>query len=152
MKKIIVPLMVLLVMVVAFYAGQWLQNVSQAPQVLTVERIQAGSCDPSIKPCKIKVGQQKAELFFQQAPSPLKPFKAVVETDIKGLEQVGLRFYMQGMDMGYNTFELEQASQGRWQKDVILPVCSSGSKNWRVELQLLFKDRLLISDLGFKQI
>lgn len=152
MKNIIIFFLVLVLMVTVYFGGQWLQQyTSQASQKITVERILAGHCDPSENSCMISVKQQKAVLSFHQVSSALEPFMVVVETDIPDIEQLGLRFYMQEMDMGYNTFEMEKVSEGHWEKEVILPVCSSGSENWRVELQILQGDHLFISDLGFKQ-
>lgn len=135
----------------AFLGGKWLQK-KQSSEVIQVERIQSSDiCDPTLKACRIVVDSHFVSLKFLQQASALKAFPVLVTTDIKNLQQVGLRFYMRGMSMGYNTFELQKMDAGQWQSDIILPVCSTGSKDWHVELQLLFENRLVISDFYFKQ-
>jgi len=152
MKNIIIAVVsIVFIFSITFFGGQWLQK-KQSPEVLNVERIQAHkNCDPTQHPCEINVTSHSVFINFLSEPSALKPFSVLVQTEIENLQQVGLRFYMQGMSMGYNTFELRKVKNTQWQSDIVLPVCSTGSKDWHVELQLLFDKRLVISDFYFKQ-
>jgi len=143
--------MIVVLFMATFWVGKWLRT-QQSSDVIQVERIQTPTvCDPSHKACEIKVASHIVSLEFLQPVSALKKFPVLVKADVNHLQQVGLRFYMQGMNMGYNTFELQQGTSGQWTGEIILPVCSTGSKDWHVELQLLFEDRLVISDFYFKQ-
>ncbi len=151
MKVINTILLIAVLLLASFMGTKWLQK-KQTSDVIQVERVQAlQDCDPSLRACDINVSNHKVTLSFLQTASALKPFPVLILADIPGLQQAGLRFYMQGMDMGFNTFEMLQVEEGKWQADVILPVCSTGSKNWHVELQLLFENHLVISDFYFKQ-
>jgi len=153
MKNSLISFVIIVVLfAAAFLGGKWLQK-KQSSEVIQVERIQPYTvCDPSLKACKFKLDSHSVSFEFLQQASALKPFSVAVKTDINNLQQVGLRFYMQGMSMGYNTFELQPIDGGQWKADIVLPVCSTGSKDWHVELQLLFdNNRLLISDFYFKQ-
>ena len=48
----------------------------------------------------------------------------------------GVEFAMAGMDMGSARFPLRDQGHGRWQADIMLPVCVTGRQDWLLLLDL----------------
>lgn len=101
------------------------------------------ACDPAAATgCPLNLAGQTALLRFTPQPEALRPFQAelVVNEPIAGAL---LDFDMAGMEMGVNEVELQPAAarqkpaQGqRWLGKVVLPVCSSGRRDWLARLEI----------------
>jgi len=91
-------------------------------------------------------------LQFQSSPSALKAFGA--EITIKQLatqpDEVKLSFVMQGMEMGVQAFALQyKNTSGKWEGEVILPICTSGRSDWQVIVEITQGDRIYSSTHQF---
>lgn len=97
------------------------------------------NCEPAIHSCAADLGDGQLLLRFDRPPEPLEPF--VAELQLLGewpepRPSVVLSFQMQGMDMGLNRFALEPTADGHWRGEVTLPVCSSGRRDWLVDVSV----------------
>lgn len=78
-------------------------------------------------------------LALPDAIKPLSPFPVQVHIAGKraaSVEKVAVSFTMQGMNMGFNRFELRRQTVEAWQGEALLPVCSMGRRDWRVTVEI----------------
>jgi hypothetical protein len=123
--------------------------LGQSPS--TEQVIGPRDCNPAMRPCAVDLGDGQLLLRFDRPPRPLKPF--VVELQLLGEwselpPPVVLSFQMQGMEMGLNRFALEQMADRRWRGEVTLPVCSSGRRDWLVDV-IIEGERPQVVQFGF---
>jgi hypothetical protein len=144
------PLLLIPVLfVLAYLAGQWLiQPENQTFSEMRSMRFEP--CDPVVGPCSGFIAELPVTLSFAERPSALRPFKVLLETNLP-ISSVELDFTMQGMDMGINRFGMQQQSDGRWQGEMILPVCSLGRNDWTVELRVVYENALWTAHYNFEQ-
>jgi hypothetical protein len=102
--------------------------------VLTVD----SDCDPALTVCRVQHGDLALTLRLQDEFRALQPFW--VQVNLAGskaaIDKVAVRFAMVDMDMGVNRFILERQDDGIWKGQAMLPVCSSGRRDWRVTVEL----------------
>ena len=158
-QRIFNPRIVLLLLIVGFiflylqikdgkYSNQDYQTYNQY-QLMT-----QGDCDLVEAGCQSYGDDINVLLTFQSSPSALKPFVAtlVIESpkDMQSSD-VKLSFEMQGMDMGEQSFKLDFAqSTGRWEGEVILPICTSGRSDWLVISEITQGDSIYTSNHSFR--
>jgi len=110
-------------------------------------------CDVTRQPCSARSKQIEVALQFHEQPSGLKAFP--VSISVKGLKQpqaakMLLQFSMSGMDMGQLRQVLKwDESAKRWHGQVILPICSTGRRDWKVELELISDKRIYLAKFAF---
>lgn len=97
------------------------------------------NCEPATRPCAAVLGDTQLLLRFDRPPEPLEPF--IAELQLMGEwpappASLVLSFQMRGMDMGLNRFALEPTADRRWRGEVLLPVCSTGRRDWLVDASL----------------
>ena len=105
----------------------WWQNsrgAEAAAQPVAACRVEAGGC-PFLGSARFRlegVGDGKA------------PFAIRAEGVPDNIGSVSASFRMDGMDMGFNRFDLVRNGRGRWQLDnARLPFCVAGRHGWIVE-------------------
>ncbi len=91
-------------------------------------------CADPVGGCRVRFGDQVAQVRFLSNPVPLQPFELTVQAS--GAERMAANFAMQGMDMGPNRYVLERSADGLWHGKIILPVCVSGTSSWIMTLEL----------------
>ena len=126
MKRLIVPVLIILALAMLAIWGAW----QKAPR----QTAQAIACDDPVAGCAFMRDGVPASLRFSAQPEALRPF--VLSIDAPGLRKVSVSFRMAGMDMGFNRYELKFASEGRWAAAVTLPVCTASRVDWIAELDL----------------
>jgi hypothetical protein len=104
---------------------------NQAPDVTRVTQV---PCKTLATGCTAHVGGREIRFGMIGAAKPLAPFQIWVKAD--GLRKAEARFTMEGMDMGFNLYTLRADQQGVFRANVTLPVCVSGSREWRMLLEL----------------
>jgi len=110
-------------------------------------------CDVARQPCTARLDKVAIVLTFSEQPSGLKVFP--VQVSIKGLKQpqtakLSLTFSMKGMDMGQVRQLLKWNKEKQyWQGQSILPICSTGRRDWRVSLELMSDKTIYLADFSF---
>lgn len=85
--------------------------------------------------CDLNLGDHRSvHIAFNTRPSALTPFQLWVT--VIGAHSVTAKFAMSDMDMGDNTYHLENGPPQHWQTQVILPACMSGGHDWLLILHI----------------
>jgi len=115
----------------------WLQSRFDSPSDI-VELSGDPACDPAVKPCTARTSALTLTLQLMGEVRPLTPFTVRVElagTAAATIEQARARFTMVGMNMGRNRFKLDFQADGVWQGQAMLPLCSTGRRDWQVSAE-----------------
>lgn len=138
----------ILVLGLSFAVGKWL---SSEKNISSIDEISSTStCDPTKEYCEIEYKKILFILGFKGTPSGLVPFEVSVKSDTIQPESIELSFDMQGMDMGYNVYNLKR-NETDWSAKVILPVCSLARNDWLMNVKLVFKGESLLTQFRFTQ-
>jgi hypothetical protein len=90
------------------------------------------ACPDPLVGCRLDIGQRAVTARFSEWPQALHP--VVLEVDAAGAAVVKADFSMVGMDMLPNRYELVRTADGLWRASVVLPVCVSGRRDWKLAL------------------
>jgi len=125
---------VLLSLLLSYLAGSWLQYRPPAIRTNLVD----SDCDLLASACEVKQQGKHYRVEFSQTPSALTPFQVrlkVLQPADWQPQAVSVSFSMPGMDMGFNTHQLQRVD-GVWQAQVVLPVCSLSRNDWHLSVVL----------------
>jgi hypothetical protein len=133
---------ILVILVAALLLGLWLgfsQGLREevlGPQSSAPLAMGPRDCAPAREACIARLDEMPVELRFDRSPRPLEPFVSVVRLggEDARARSIVLSFQMQGMDMGLNRFALERQAAGHWRGEVTLPLCSTGRRDWLVDV------------------
>jgi hypothetical protein len=131
MKKII---MVLGLLGAAALAALLWQQYSQ---LATAEKRQTPTiaivCPDIAKSC----GNAQFSVRFKNPPQVMKPLHLeLVFLDGLSIQNVHAGFAMQGMEMGFNRYQLIKTADAKWVAEVTLPVCVQGRSDWEMTLMI----------------
>ncbi len=126
MKKLAVPLLIILALAALALWGAWQKAPKQAAQTIV--------CADPVAGCVFTHNGSPVSLGFSAQPQALKPF--VLSIAAPELHEAAVSFRMAGMDMGFNRYELKPEAEGRWAAAVTLPVCTASRVDWIAELEL----------------
>lgn len=131
--------LVLLSLLLSYLAGSWLADsgLQHKPQALQTNIIHS-SCDLLTSACEVEQQGIHYRIEFSQTPSALTPFQvklSVLQPTDWQPRAVSVSFTMPGMDMGFNTHQLQQVDN-IWQAQVVLPVCSLSRNDWHLSVVL----------------
>lgn len=117
------------------HRAAWLEDDAVHPVVLTAE----SNCDPALEICTVEHNKLTVALRLEGEVKPLVPFS--IRLWLRGLsgadvDGVSVRFAMVGMDMGINSFELQRRAINVWQGQALLPLCSRGRRDWRIQVEM----------------
>lgn len=84
--------------------------------------------------CTVQVDGRAIAVRVSGELRVLKPFQLTVQAP--GARKVRVRFAMAGMDMGFNLYTLQAGADGLFQARIVLPVCVSGRRDWRMMLEI----------------
>ncbi len=93
------------------------------------------------------------DVFFKIIGNPgtLKAFPVELNIDSRSgqnIQKVFISFTMKNMSMGKQQFKLSQDKKtSKWTGKVILPICSTGRKDWHIRVDIL--DASIIYVAGF---
>jgi hypothetical protein len=124
MKRVGVPLLLVAALIAIAVAGYWLKRPAEA---------QAVACPDPLAGCSFSHRGTSAAVHFSVKPAPLAPFELRVRTP--GATRVSAEFQMNGMEMGFNRYDLHP-SDGVFVSKVTLPVCVSGRRDWTLYLDI----------------
>lgn len=125
MKRIMVPLLLVVVLVAIAVAGYWLKRPAEAVAV---------SCPDPLTGCTFTHQGETTNVRFSLQPTPLEAFELTVMAP--RATRISAEFQMVGMDMGFNRYDLKPAAGGAFASKVTLPVCISGRHDWVLYLDL----------------
>jgi hypothetical protein len=125
MKRVAVPLLLVIVLVAIAVAGWWLKRPAEAIAI---------SCADPVAGCTFSHHDATARLRFSMQPTPMESFELHVAAS--GATGISAEFQMVGMDMGFNRYDLRPTPEGAFTAKVTLPVCVSGRHDWVLYLDL----------------
>ena len=125
MKRIGVPLLLVVALVAIAVAGWWLKRPAEAVAV---------PCADPLAGCAFSHRDATVTVLFSTQPVPLEAFELTVSAP--NAVKISAEFQMVGMDMGFNRYDLHPGSSGVFVSKVTLPVCISGRRDWMLTLDL----------------
>jgi hypothetical protein len=125
MKRIVLPLVLVVVLLGVAVAGWWLKRPADAVAV---------ACADPLAGCAFVHRGIPASVRFSAQPAPMEAFG--VRVSAPGATRVSAEFQMAGMDMGFNRYDLKPAGTDTFAAQVTLPVCVSGRRDWRLYLDV----------------
>jgi len=125
MKRVAVPLLLVIALVAIAVAGWWLKRPAEAVAV---------ACADPLAGCAFSHGGATVSARFSKPPAPLEAFELSVSAP--GASRISAEFQMVGMDMGFNRYDLRPAGNGAFASNVTLPVCVSGRRDWMLILDI----------------
>lgn len=121
----IAPLLVIAGLVGIALAGVWFKHPPDARPVACVDPV-AG--------CSFEHDGARVQVHFSGQPAPLDAF----QLDVRPVtaDRISAEFQMQGMEMGFNRYDLSPTPSGAFTAQVTLPVCVSGRHDWTLFLTI----------------
>ena len=126
LKRQAVPLLVLAGLVTLAVLG--VLNTQRAPIRMTID------CPDPVAGCAFDHPGRAPQVRFSMRPEPLKPFDLWVSNTTSPGASVSFR--MDGMDMGFNRYDMKPDGNMQWRARVTLPVCTTSRADWVAELSL----------------
>ena len=125
MKRVLLPLLLVVVLAAIAVAGYWLSRPAAS---------QAVACADPLAGCRFSHRGTTVMLRFSVHPKPLEAFELRVSAP--GAARMSAEFQMNGMEMGFNRYDLRPAGNGMFASKVTLPVCVSGRRDWTLYLDI----------------
>lgn len=123
--RVLLPLLLVVVLAAIAVTGYWLNRPAAS---------QAVACADPLAGCRFSHHGATVTVRFSAPPAPLKAFELGVSAP--GATRVNAEFQMNGMEMGFNRYDLHRAGNGVFAADVTLPVCVSGRRDWTLYLDI----------------
>ncbi len=114
--------------------NHWFQHNPPQAIILNADR----ACNPVGKLCTVSDAGLTITLRLGDSIQPLTAFPVQVNLSGEGattVKKVTVYFTMLNMNMGFNRFDLSQQADKTWQGKALLPVCSTGRRDWRVTVE-----------------
>jgi len=93
-------------------------------------------------PCKILFDNGRYLVSSEGEIKPLKKFVIKIVSSTTELMRAQAIFRMRDMDMGKHIYSFNKTVTGAWFAEVIIPVCTTGRRDWEIELQLETKFKI----------
>ncbi len=127
MKQILFVAIVISCLVAGFLVARYMPDIQAINALPEVEKFSA------VKDCDLSEGScAHAGFRLEILDRPVVPLKqlttrlTVTDTISKPL----LNLEMIGMDMGVNRFSFTETTTGVWEAKIMIPVCSTGRRDW----------------------
>ena len=125
MRRVLLPLLLVVALAAIAVAGYWLNRPAASSAV---------ACADPLAGCSFSHHDTTVKVRFSARPTPLKAFDLNVSAP--GATRVSAEFQMNGMEMGFNRYDLRPAGNGTFASNVTLPVCVSGRRDWTLYLDI----------------
>jgi len=146
-KALSVTVFLFIVLFGSWIAGKWIKGNEGSGEV--VSRF-LSSCDLLKSECEFKQLDNSFTVQFMSRPSPLVPFVVQLKANAQQPDAVKISFEMDGMEMGYAVYQMRyEPLTMLWQVKVILPVCSTGRVDWRLNVHLKSAGEWRINEFRF---
>jgi len=93
-------------------------------------------CRLDLKDCVIPLAETTIRISADKNIKPLEAFSIELTEHSSVIQSVFLDLSMLEMDMGKNQFVFSKTSQKQWKSTVVIPVCTTGRRDWMVELYI----------------
>ena len=131
MKKIIILLSLLGGAILA--ALLWRQYSQVAITENSQTKPTAIVCPDIVQSC----GNAQFSVRFKESPQVMKPLHLeLLFLDGQTIQNIHAGFAMQGMEMGFNRYQLIKTAENKWVAEVTLPVCVQGRSDWEMTLMV----------------
>jgi hypothetical protein len=124
-RRVLLPLLMVIALAAIAVAGYWLNRPAEA---------QAVACADPLTGCSFSHRGAPVSVHFSAYPKPLEAFE--IRVSAPGATRVSAEFQMNGMEMGFNRYDLHPAGNGSFVSSVTLPVCVSGRRDWTLYLEI----------------
>lgn len=123
--RVLPPLLLVIALAAIAVAGYWFNRPADAEAI---------ACADPLAGCSFSHRGTTVKVHFSAYPKPLEPFEFSVKAP--GATRVHAEFQMNGMEMGFNRYDLHPAGNGTFVSSVTLPVCVSGRRDWTLYLEI----------------
>jgi len=135
----------------------FMQSRSQNDVAISYEKISLitnTNCNIIKTICKGYAEELSIGLKFGDMPSGLKafPITVTIANDTKkNIKTVLVNFTMKNMSMGNHYRTLKKNNEtGEWEGQVILPICSTGRRDWRVTIDVVSESVIFSAEYEFE--
>ncbi|MDO9220017.1 MAG: hypothetical protein Q7T90_03230 [Thiobacillus sp.] len=125
MKRVLLPLLLVVALVAVAVAGYWLKRPAEAIAV---------SCVDPLAGCAFIHRSAPARVRFLAQPVALEAFDLSVTA--VNAQKIHAELQMVGMDMGFNRYALRRGEPGEFAARITLPICVSGRRDWMLYLDI----------------
>ena len=125
MKRVAVPLLLIVALLAVAVAGYWLKRPAEA---------QAVACADPLAGCAFSHRGTPVKVIFLTPPTPLEAFD--LSLSAPGASRISAEFQMNGMEMGFNRYDLRTSGNAVFTAKITLPVCVSGRHDWTMYLDV----------------
>jgi len=125
MKRLLLPLLLVVTLVAIAVAGYWFKRPAEAYAV---------QCADLLAGCDFTHRGSAARVRFSMQPVALQAFGLSVA--VANTKKVSAEFQMVGMDMGFNRYDLRPAGPSEFAARITLPICVSGRGDWMLYLDI----------------
>lgn len=125
MKRVAVPLLLIVALLAVAVAGYWLKRPAEA---------QAIACADPLAGCAFSHRGTPVKVIFLTPPTPLEAFD--LSLSAPGASRISAEFQMNGMEMGFNRYDLRTSGNAVFTAKITLPVCVSGRHDWTMYLDV----------------
>ena len=139
MKKDYIQIIIFIVLIALIIYGQIIFNKTSSPddELIVVD----ANCHLNLKECVFSKDDMILTVSTEGKIQTLKPFVIKIKDQSSRIEQALVDLSMVDMDMGKNQFVFEKLNSTEWQASVVIPVCTTGRRDWQVDLRIKTSDK-----------
>lgn len=137
MSRTPISKVVVLALILLVGAAIWWHQEKEAPQIPV--HLQKVRCIPERSNCNATIDGGQLQWRIDAPIQYLKAFpnriylKNIADKDVR---QISIDYVMIGMEMAANRSVFKRISSGVWQTESVIPICSSGRKDWVAVVRL----------------
>ncbi|MDH5516699.1 MAG: hypothetical protein OEY36_02625 [Gammaproteobacteria bacterium] len=94
------------------------------------------ACRLTTEDCPLQYDTAAYTVSISDDVKALRPFFISITDPAQKITKAVLNLKMREMDMGQNRYTFSRVSADSWRAKVIIPVCTSGKRNWLIELSV----------------
>ena len=133
MKKVSAnSVFILLLLIMILVGNYYLKPVAEEPAVFISD------CDLTKNKCKVSLTESELEIMILGELKALQAFTIRIIDNNDWLEQASVDLKMKAMDMGKNRFAFVKSGNHGWKSEVVIPVCTTGRRDWLFEFEFEF--------------
>jgi len=132
MKKVSANSVYIILMLIMILAGNYF--FKPVPEKTT---ILVSGCDLSKDKCKVVLEKSEHEITIEGEVKALQKFTINIIDNDDMIEQASVELKMKAMDMGKNRFAFVKSGDHGWKTDVVIPVCTTGRRDWLFEFEII---------------
>lgn len=117
---------------------------------VVISELATNKCSPAGRDCMAVGGGLAVSVRLPAMVPTSRAFRvtATVRKKSAEIESIDVAFHMKGMEMGVNRYLLKKKGD-RWDALVVLPVCTAGRTDWRVQVSIRTGSRVYRAEFPF---